>query len=84
MLLYTFLVSSFVRYKEYTICLISFNKLPELLPAFISARAVGNLGSICLSVSIFKPSPSCFTLLLASETLSVYSIIKLIAACLAL
>ena len=46
MLLYTFLVISFDRYKEYAICLISFNKLSELLPAFICVRAIGNLLSI--------------------------------------
>ena len=42
-LLYTFLVICLDLYKEYTICLISFNKLSELLPAFTCARASGNL-----------------------------------------
>ena len=43
MLLYTFFVIYFDLYKEYTICLISFNKRSELLPAFTCARAIGNL-----------------------------------------
>ena len=42
-LLNTFLVISFSRYKEYMICLISFNKSSDLLPAFTYARAIGNL-----------------------------------------
>ena len=43
MLFYTFLVISFAQYKEKTICLISFNKRFELLPAFTCARAIGHL-----------------------------------------
>ena len=43
MLLYTFLGIPFDRCKEYAICLISFNKLSELLPDFICARTIGNL-----------------------------------------
>ena len=42
-LLYTFLVISFARYKEYMICLISFSKFLDVLPAFTCARAIGNL-----------------------------------------
>ena len=42
-LLYTFLVISFARYKEYMIRLISFSKLSDVLPAFICANAIGNL-----------------------------------------
>ena len=42
-LLYTFLVICFDWYKEQIICLISFNKLSELLSAFTCARAIGNL-----------------------------------------
>ena len=57
MLLYTFLVISFDRQREWTICLISFNKLFELLPAFTCARDIGNLWSICLGVNILSPSP---------------------------
>ena len=43
MLLYTFLVTSFAQYKEKTICLISFNKRFELLPAFTCAGTIGHL-----------------------------------------
>ena len=50
-LLYTFLVISFARYKEYMICLILFSKFSDFLPAFTCARAIGNLWSICLGVS---------------------------------
>ena len=59
MMLFTFLVISFDQYKEYTICLISFNKLSQLLPALIYARAVGNLLSICLGVHILSPVTYC-------------------------
>ena len=41
MLLYTFLVIIFIDAKNN--CLISFNKLSELFPAFTCARAIGNL-----------------------------------------
>ena len=43
LLLYTFLVISFARYKEYMICLISFSKFSDVLPGFTCARAIGNL-----------------------------------------
>ena len=43
MLLHTFLVISFDRYKEYMICLISFSKFSDVLPVFTRARAIGNL-----------------------------------------
>ena len=39
-LLYTFLVISFARYKEYMICPISFSKFSGVLPAFNSAKAM--------------------------------------------
>ena len=42
-LLYTFLVICFARYKEYIICPISFSKFLSALPAFTCARVVGNL-----------------------------------------
>ena len=42
-LLYTFLVISFDRCKEYINCLISFNKFLEVLLAFTSVSAIGNL-----------------------------------------
>ena len=54
MLWYTFLVLSFDWYKEKTICLISFSKLSELLPAVTCARAIGNLWSICLGINILS------------------------------
>ena len=41
--MYNFLVISFVRYKEYKICLISFSKISYVLTAFTCASAVGNL-----------------------------------------
>ena len=43
MLLYTFLVISFARYREYIICLISFSKFSDVLPAFTCASAIGSL-----------------------------------------
>ena len=39
------------------ICLISFSKFSDVLPAFTCARAIGNFQSICLGVSILSPSP---------------------------
>ena len=42
-LLYTFLVIFFARYKEHIICLISFSKFSDVLPVFTCARAIGNL-----------------------------------------
>ena len=62
-LLYTFLVTSFAQYREYIICLISFSKFSDLLPA----SAIGNIWSICLGVNILKPS-AYFVLYLASDT----------------
>ena len=47
-------MTSFDWYNEWTICLILFNKLFQLLPAFTYARAIGNLWSICLGVSILS------------------------------
>ena len=41
-LLYTFLVISFAQYKEYMICLISFDKFSDVLSAFICTSAIGN------------------------------------------
>ena len=65
-LLYAFLVISFALYKEYMICLISFNKFLEVLPAFASAKAIGNLWSIYLGVKTLRPSPD-FVLRLTSD-----------------
>ena len=42
-LLYTFLVTSFSRYKDCIICLISFSKFSDILLAFTYASAIGNL-----------------------------------------
>ena len=42
-LLYTFLVISFDRYKEYINCLTSFNKVSDVLLAFTCVSAFGNL-----------------------------------------
>ena len=53
-ILYTFLVISFARYKEYMICLILFNKFSDVLPAFTCPRTIGNLWSICLGVNILR------------------------------
>ena len=56
-LLYTFLIIYFAWYKEYMICLISFSKCSDVLPAFICATATGNLWVNCLGVNIFSSSP---------------------------
>ena len=56
-MLYSFFVISSVRYKEYMICLISFNKFSGELPTFTCGRAIGNFWSICLGVNISSPSP---------------------------
>ena len=40
--MYTSLIISFARYREYIICLISFSKFSDILPAFTCASAVGN------------------------------------------
>ena len=37
------------------ICLISFSKFSDVLPAFTCVRAIGNLSSICLRVNISSP-----------------------------
>ena len=42
-LLYTSLVIFFGRYKEDMICLISFNKISDVLPAFTCRRDNGNI-----------------------------------------
>ena len=33
----------FAPYKEFMICMISFSKFSDVLPAFTCARAIGNL-----------------------------------------
>ena len=54
MFLYIFLVVSFAQYKEYIVCLISFSKFSDILPAFTGASAIDNLSSICLGVNILS------------------------------
>ena len=58
---------SFARYREYIICMSSFSKFPDVLPAFSCASAIDNLWSICLDVSILKSLPY-FALYLASDS----------------
>ena len=41
------------------ICLVSFNKFSDVLPAFTCASTIGNLRSICLGVNILIPLPFC-------------------------
>ena len=41
--LYTFSVNYFARYIEHIICLISFNKFSDVLPAFTHTSAIGSL-----------------------------------------
>ena len=87
MLLYTFLLICLDWYKEYTISLISFNKLSELVPAFTYARAIGNLWSICLGVNILSPFPLvsfCFDSERASGLIFALSFNKSIIFCLEL
>ena len=58
---------SFARYREYIICMSSFSKFPDLLPAFSCASAIDNLWSICLDVNILTSLPY-FALYLASDS----------------
>ena len=68
------------QFKEYMICLISFSKFSDALPAFTRGRAIGYIWIICLGVNIGrlewskKPVPSIsigtFLLLKASKTIS--------------
>ena len=67
-LLNTLLVIAFAQYKEYKICLISFSKFSDVLPAFTCASAIGNIWSICLGVNILSPSLY-FVFYLASDTI---------------
>ena len=53
-LLYTFLVISFARYKEYIVWRISLNKFSDVLPAFICASTICNFWSIYLGVNILS------------------------------
>ena len=67
-LLNTLLVIAFAQYKEYKICLISFSKFSDVLPACTCASAIGNIWSICLGVNILSPSLY-FVFYLASDTI---------------
>ena len=69
-LLYTFLVITFARYKEYIIYLISFSKFSDVLPVFTCASATGNLWKICLGVNILSLS-SCIVLYLVQIQLRI-------------
>ena len=51
------LVIPFAQYKEYMICVTSFSKCLDALPAFTCVKAIGNLWSICLGVNIFNSFP---------------------------
>ena len=42
---------SFTQYGKYIICLISFSKVLDILPAFSFARAIGNRWSIFLGIN---------------------------------
>ena len=53
MLLYTFLVNSFSRYKEYN-CPISLSEFSDVLPAFTWASAICNVWSICLGFNVVR------------------------------
>ena len=55
--LYTFLGTSFSRYKEYVICLLSFSKFSDVLPVFTYVRVIGNLWSICFELNTLIPFP---------------------------
>ena len=55
MLLYTFLVICFPRYKKYVIWGTSISNFSDVLPGFTCARAIGNLLGICLGVNILRP-----------------------------
>ena len=53
---------SFAQCKEYMICLISFSKFPDELPAFNLASAICKIGSICRRGNILSTLPFCWLL----------------------
>ena len=65
-----FFSNFFARCNKYMICLTSFSKFSDVLPAFTCARTIGDLWNICLRVNILrlewsktlseKPAPSVF------------------------
>ena len=73
MLLYTFLVISFVWIKEQTIFLISFNKISELLPAFTCAITICNFWSISELVNKVSNFYICIDLIMLLYTFLVIS-----------
>ena len=66
-LLHTFLLISFARYREHITCLILVSKFSDVLTGFTCARAIDNLWSFCLGVNILRPLPY-FALYLASDS----------------
>ena len=78
-LLYTFLVIYFSRYKEYIIFLISFSKFLDVLRVLTCAKAIYNRSSICLRVSILRPSPLT-AFILATIIIEPWSFKKLMAS----
>ena len=54
MLKHTVLVISFARFEEYMIWQILFNNFSDVLPGFTCGRVIGNLFSICLSVTVLN------------------------------
>ena len=54
-LLYTFLVIYFSRYKEYMIQGISFSKFSDVFLAVTCARGIGNLWGVFLGANILLP-----------------------------
>ena len=65
------------------ICLISFNKFLDVLPAFTCASVIGNVISSCIGVNILRPSPclDLHLLHLASDAIKEYSLNNLVTAC---
>ena len=57
MLLYSFLVIYFSRYKEYIIWMISFSKFSDVLLGSTYLSAISNFWRFCLSVNILSLSP---------------------------
>ena len=51
---YIFLVISFARHREYLICLASFGKFSDMLPAFTCTSVIGNLWSSFLGLNIVR------------------------------
>ena len=56
-LLHTFLVISFAGYREYIVCLISFSKFSDVLPAVTCERAIGLEVSILSGVAKSEGRP---------------------------